>query len=387
LTLYRYNLPKPEQSECELRIGLDARLVYYQRGGIGQYIVHLIQELARLNTSDDYMILRSRKEGAPLVQAPRFKDIPMWTPPHNRLEQLALQVELARLRFDLLHSPDFIPPWQGRFRRLITIHDLTFLYYPQFLTAESRRYYNGQIERAVRIADHISADSTATKDDLVRLLGVLPHKVTVVLLAPDLMYRPLDGTACAPILARHGLDRGFMLFTGTLEPRKNLAGLLTAYRALCDRKPSTPPLILAGRRGWLYDEIFAQITALKLADRVRFIENLPNKELVALYNAATLLVLPSFYEGFGLPVLEAMACGTPVVCSERGSLPEIAGDAALLVNPDDLDGLSAAMERALEDEPLRTQLRLKGFANVARFSWENTARETLTIYHKLLKDQ
>jgi glycosyltransferase involved in cell wall biosynthesis len=311
----------------------------------------------------------------------------MWTPPHSRLEQLALPMELARLRFDLLHSPDFIPPWLGRFRRLITVHDLTFLYYPQFLTAESLHYYNGQIERAVRIADHISADSTATKNDLVRLLGVLPHKVTVVLLAPDPIYRPLDQAACAPILARHGLDRGFMLFTGTLEPRKNLAGLLTAYRALCDRKPSTPPLVLAGRRGWLYDEIFAQITALKLADHVRFVENLPNNELVALYNAAALLVLPSFYEGFGLPVLEAMACGTPVVCSGRGSLPEIAGDAALLVNPDDLDGLSAAMERTLEDESLRPQMRERGLANVARFSWEKTAQETLTIYHKLLKGQ
>jgi glycosyltransferase involved in cell wall biosynthesis len=158
---------------------------------------------------------------------------------------------------------------------------------------------------------------------------------------------------------------------------------LTAYRALCDRKPSTPSLVLVGRRGWLYDEIFARIAALKLGDRVCFLENLPNEELVALYNAAALLVLPSFYEGFGLPVLEAMACGTPVVCSERGSLPEIAGDAALLVNPDDLNGLASAMERALDDELLRAQLRSRGFANVARFSWEKTARETLDIYRRM----
>jgi len=369
-----------------LRIGIDARLIYYQRGGIGQYIIHLVQELARMSAGDEYVILRSRKEGAPLAQSPRFRDAPLWTPPHNRFEQLALPMELARLRLDLLHSPDFIPPWRGRFRRLITVHDLTFLYYPQFLTTESRRYYNDQIERAVRVADHISADSTATKDDLARLLGVKPDKVTVALLAPDPLYRLLDDAACAPILARHQLERGFILFTGTLEPRKNISGLLTAYRALCDRKPSMPPLVLAGRRGWLYDEIFAHITALELG-RVRFVENLPNEELVALCNAAALLVLPSFYEGFGLPVLEAQACGTPVVCSERGSLPEIAGDAALLINPDDLDGLADAMERALEDEPLRAQLRERGFANVKRFSWEKTARETLNIYHNLLEDQ
>ena len=369
-----------------MRIAIDARLVYYQRGGIGQYIVHLIQELARLSAGDQYLILRSRRESAPLAQAAHLEDIPLWTPPHNRFEQLALPVELARLRFDLLHSPDFIPPWRGRFRRLITVHDLTFLYYPQFLTVESRRYYNDQIERAVRVADHISADSTATKEDLVRLLGVRPDKVTVVLLAPDPMYRRLPEAACAPILARHKLDRGFILFTGTLEPRKNVTGLLTAYRALCDWLPSTPSLVLAGRRGWLYQEIFDQITMLKLADRVHFIENLPDQELAALYNAAALLVLPSFYEGFGLPVLEAMACGTPVVCSERGSLSEIAGDAALLINPDDLDGLAVAMKRVLEDESLQAHMRARGFANVARFSWEKTTRETLAIYGALLRD-
>jgi glycosyltransferase involved in cell wall biosynthesis len=344
--------------------------------------------LARLNVGDDYVLLRSRKDRTSLAphETPRFQNVPLWTPPHNRVEQIALSVELARLHFDLLHSPDFIPPWRGNFRRLITVHDLTFLYYPQFLTAESRRYYNGQIERAVRVADHISADSSATKNDLARLLDVPPTKVTVVLLAPDPMYRPLDEPACTPVLARLQLKRGFILFTSTLEPRKNVTGLLTAYRALCDRRPSTPSLVLAGRRGWLFDEIFARIAALKLQDRVRFVENLPNEKLVALYNSASLLVLPSFYEGFGLPVLEAMACGTPVACSDRGSLAEVAGDAALFVNPDDLDGLADAMERVLEDETLRAQLRSRGFANVARFSWVKAARETLSIYRTLLKD-
>jgi glycosyltransferase involved in cell wall biosynthesis len=147
-----------------------------------------------------------------------------------------------------------------------------------------------------------------------------------------------------------------------------------------------PPLVLAGRRGWLYNEIFQQITKLKLTDRVRFAENLPNEDLIALYNASALFVLPSFYEGFGLPVLEAMACGTPVVCSERGSLKEIAGDAALLIHPDDLEGLADAMAHALEDETLRAQMRERGFANVTRFSWERTARETLGIYKRVVCD-
>ena len=368
-----------------MKIAIDARLVYYQRGGIGQYVLHLIEEFARLGLGADYIILRSRKEPGPL--APRFRDVPLWTPPHHRLEQIALPMELTPLDIDLLHSPDFIPPFRGRFRRLITVHDLTFLYYPQFLTDASRRYYNDQIERAVYVADHISADSTNTKDDLVRRLNVPPEKVTVVLLAHDPRYKPLDATACAPVLARHKLEPGFILFTGTLEPRKNVTGLLTAYRALCDRPPSgssrTPPLVLAGRRGWLYDEIFSRIAALKLEGCVRFVENAPNEDLVALYNAAALFVLPSFYEGFGLPVLEAMACGTPVVCSERGSLPQVAGDAALFIHPDDLNGLASAMKRALEDESLRAQMRERGLIQAAKFSWEKAARETLAIYRVL----
>lgn len=367
-----------------MHIALDARLVTFQRGGISQYILHLIEEFARLappKVGDEFIILRSRKERGPL--ATNLRDVALWTPPHNRLEQLALPIELARLRFDLLHSPDFIPPWRGRFHRLITVHDLTFLYYPQFLTDASRRYYNDQIRRAVCSADHISADSTHTKDDLVRLLNVPSDKVTVVLLAHNPMYRPLDKAVCQPVLARLGLTRGFLLFTGTLEPRKNVTGLLTAYRALCDGKPSTPMLVLAGRRGWLYDEIFEQIDQLKLAGRVRFLENLSNEDWVALYSMAALLILPSFYEGFGLTVLEAMACGTPVVCSDRGSLPEVAGGAALLINPDDLDGLTGAMEHVLEDESLRARMRERGLANVKRFSWEKTARETLALYRRL----
>ncbi len=372
-----------------MNIALDGRLVYYQRGGIGQYILHLAQELARQPLGPDgdhYIVLRSRKERTALAPPgnPNLREVPLWTPPHNRLEQYALPVELARLPIDLLHSPDFIPPWSGHFRRLITVHDLTFLYYPQFLTAESRRYYNGQIERAVRIADHISADSSATQEDLARLLGVSPAKISVVLLAPDPHYRALEKQACAPVLARYALEPGFILFTGTLEPRKNVTGLLTAYRTLCDRCACVPTLVLAGRRGWLYDEIFCQIAACKLQARVRFVEDPPDEELVSLYNAAALFVLPSFYEGFGLTVLEAMACGTPVVCSNRGSLPEVAGDAALLINPDDLDDLSRALERALEDEPLRAQMRARGLVQAARFSWEKTARETLALYRQVL---
>ncbi len=369
-------------------IALDARLAYYRReSGIGQYIVHLAHWLPRLDPARAYAILHNRKDRVDLAGAPNARRLSLWTPSHHRFEQLALPIELARVRCDMLHSPDFIPPWRGRFRRVITVHDLTFLRYPQFLTAESRRYYNDQIARAVALADHILADSHATKIDLVDMLGVPADKVTVVWLAPDARFRPLPRAEYRPRLDRLGLPERYLLFVGTFEPRKNVAGLLNAYRALLERGADAPPLALAGRRGWLFDEATARVDRLRLHDRVIFLDVPTDDDLVALYNGASALILPSYYEGFGLPVLEAMSCGTPVVISHRGSLPEIAGKAALVVDdPDDAGALAAAVERILADVALGAQLREKGFARAGEFSWERCARETLAVYSLLLNE-
>jgi glycosyltransferase involved in cell wall biosynthesis len=364
-------------------IALDARLVYYRReSGIGQYIVHLARWLPRLDPGTAYTLLHSRKDGANLADAPNARRADLWTPSHNRFEQWALPVELARLRFDLLHSPDFIPPFRGRFRRVITVHDLTFLRYPEFLTAESRRHYNGQIARAVAIADHILADSHATQADLVERLGVPAGKISVVWLAANPRFR--SHPDAPSVLGRLGLPPRYLLFVGTFEPRKNVAGLLRAYRGLADRDADAPPLVLCGRRGWLFDETIGQIDKLGLRERVIFLEAPGDEDLAAIYNGASALVLPSYYEGFGLPVLEAMACATPVIISDRGSLPEIAGDAALVVNPDDVEALTGAIARVLSDEDFRADLKRKGLARAAEFSWERCARETLAVYHRVL---
>jgi glycosyltransferase involved in cell wall biosynthesis len=369
-------------------IALDARLVYYRRySGIGQYIVHLAEQLPGLDPDRRYTILYSRKDRRPLHH-PTARRQALWTPSHHRLEQLALPLELARLRLDLLHSPDFIPPFAGNFRRVITVHDLNFLYYPQYLTTESRRYYNDQIERAVRIADHILADSHATRLDLIKLLHVPDEKIAVVWLAPNVeVYRVLEADEIAAARERLKLTESFILFAGTLEPRKNVAGLLRAYRLLLDRvrvNDVNPDLILAGSRGWLFDETRALIAELHLTDRVRWIDSPPDADLVALYNLAAVFVLPSHYEGFGLTVLEAMACGTPAIISDRGSLPEIAGGAALEIDPDDPAELADAIERVLKDSALQHDLRHQGLKRVKEFSWERCARETLAVYHRVL---
>lgn len=368
-----------------MRIALDTRLVYYRRfSGIGQYIVHLAEQLPGLDRDNAYTIVHSRKDRNP----PHHSEASLkavWTPSHHRLEQIAFPLELHRLKLDLLHSPDFIPPFSGRFKRVITVHDLNFLYYPHFLTAQSRHYYNRQIARAVQVADHILADSHATRLDLIKLLGAPEEKITVVWLAPNVkVYRSLGPTEIAAARDRLQLPDRFILFAGTLEPRKNVAGLLRAYRLLLDHDPHSPNLFLAGSRGWLFDETRALIGELRLSEYVRWIDSPPDGDLAALYNTATAFVLPSHYEGFGLTVLEAMACGAPCIISDRGSLPEIAGGAAVEIDPDDVVEVAEAMAGVLQDSQLQQQLRHKGFERAAEFSWERCARETLAVYLRVL---
>ncbi|MBN1811369.1 MAG: glycosyltransferase family 4 protein [Anaerolineae bacterium] len=367
-----------------MRIGIDVRITHYTQGGISNYALRLIRALAALDADTDYCVLHSRKDHNPPLPAVNFRPIVCWTPSHHRLERWTLGIEATRLGLDLLHSPDFIPPAFGYRRSVITVHDLNFLYYPQFLTAESRRYYNGQIEWAVRRADHILADSHATKTDLVSMLSVEPEKVTVVHLAADPTYHPLAEEEAGKVVAKYGLKPGYLLFVGTLEPRKNLPGLLQAYRLLRDARTTDEPLVLVGGKGWLYDEIFERVEVLHLTQHVRFLHDVPNADLPGFYSAAGLLTMLSFYEGFGLPALEAMSFGTPVVASDRASLPEVVGEAGLLANPDDPEDIAQVLGRVLTDEALQAQMRKQGLAQAARFTWDKAARESLAVYQEVV---
>jgi glycosyltransferase involved in cell wall biosynthesis len=266
---------------------------------------------------------------------------------------------------------------------VITVHDLTFLLYHEFLTPDSRRYYNGQITWAVRRADAISADSHATKTDLIERLGVSPEKINVIHLGLDEGFQP-NGASSAPTLAAMGLARGYVLFVGTFEPRKNVSGLLKAYGRLRNALPDAPPLVLAGRRGWLFEQVQSQLRELRLDTHVRFFEEVSEAQLRALYHGAGVFVLPSHYEGFGFTVLEAMASGTPAVIANRASLPEIAGDAALRVEPSDPDAIAASLQRVLTDSALRAEMVRLGHAQARRFTWAQTARATLDLYRRVL---
>lgn len=366
-----------------MHIGIDCRLPTYRLGGISQYVIHLIQALAAVAAEERFTIFHSRKEERDFRPPGdgRFARGRLWTPCHHRLERQALAVELWPQGLDIYHSPDFIPPAGGAERRIITVHDLTFLHYPDFLTAESRRYYADQIAWAVSVADHIIADSEATRADIISLLDVAPSKITAIYLAANPIYSttptPNDLTATA---AEYNLAAGFLLSVGTLEPRKNLPLLLRAYATLRARHGVSAPLVLVGSKGWIYDEIFATIDQLGLRDHVRHLTDVPDDKLAHLYHLAGVLAFPSHYEGFGLPALEAMHCGCPVVASDRGSLPELIGDAGLSISPEGEPGWVEALATVLADSDLAEALRQKGYAQARRFTWQATAHQTLAVY-------
>jgi glycosyltransferase involved in cell wall biosynthesis len=367
-------------------IALDARLVGYA-AGMARYAVLLADALARLDGPERYLILRGRKAAGLSMRGPNSATYAVLTPPHHRLERLTLPVEvLARRPWpSLLHSLDHVAPAWGPWRSVVTLHDLAFLLYPGTHTPASRAYYAATGE-SVRRAERVIAVSQRTASDAVRLLGVDPARIRVVheAAAPGFWPRSRDGL---PALAqRLSFDadpsRPYVLFVGTLEPRKNIPLLLDAFALL--RGHVDAQLLLVGARGWLDEPIFAAHARSGVGAAARFLGTLGEEDLALLYSHAGVFVLPSLYEGFGLPVLEAMACGAPVVCSNAGPLPEVAGDAALLLKPEDPHAWAVAMRDVLTRHQTATELRQRGFDRTRSFSWEQTALATREAYREAL---
>jgi glycosyltransferase involved in cell wall biosynthesis len=367
---------------CAMHIGIDARLTAYRTGGIATYTRALIAALDRLNTQHRLTVFDSRRSDLPLQG--RFQTRALWTPPHHRLERAALSLELARFRLDVLHSPDFIPPRRGARRHVITIHDLNFLREPDFMTAASRRYYNDQINQAVRQADRILAVSEATRHDLITLLAVPPEKIVVQPHGVDPRFRPMSEADSQQARSRLKLPQDYILHVGTLEPRKNIPALLDAYFALPPDLRRRFSLVLVGRPGWLFEETQARIDRLQSSGEAIIIRSdIDDVDLPAVYNLARVLALPTFYEGFGLPALEAMACGTAVIVSGLSSLPEVVGDVGAQIDPHDPATLTAALIRALTDDGWSTERRRAGIERSRLFTWERSAQIALATYEAL----
>lgn len=370
-----------------MRIGIDARILGYRRAGIGKYTQRLIEHLAKMESEhqNQFFILHSWRDSDTLVSQSNFHRQTIMTPCHHRFEQWFLPLEIVRLGLDLLHSPDFIPPFYRTYKSIITVHDLAFLRFPYFVTTETAHHY-GQIDQAVRRTDHIIAVSESTKADLINMLGVEERKITVIHEAADPMFHPIrDEAAIQAVRKAYQLhERPYIFFLSTIEPRKNLSTLLRAFRQLLDDYPAMSDVVLAvaGEKGWLFKDVFRLYDELNLQQHVQFLGRVPEEQLPALFNGATIHVHPSYYEGFGLTPLEAMACGTPTIVSNVSSLPEVVGDAGLLVSPDSVDEWTDSIYRLFNDSQLQQTLSQKGLRRAAQFSWEKAARKHLEVYHR-----
>lgn len=365
-----------------MKVGLDARLAAYTRGGIARYTSELARALVAGVDDVDLVYLRSWKDrGACRGSSP------LLTPPHHRLERWSLPLELARLRLDLVHVPDHVAPRRMGFRVVVTVHDLAFELFPETHTPESRRHY-ARLAESLPAASAVIAVSETTRRDLISVTGLPASRVTTVYNGVGARFRAQP--ACGRdeehdvVRRRFGLPAEFVLAVGTLSPRKNLASLFDALAILRGRGLATA-LAVVGEHGWLYDDALARIDHLRLRERVFLLGGVGDDDLAALYRCASVFAFPSLYEGFALPPVEAMASGTPVVASSAGSIPEVLGDAAVLVEARDPAALASALERVLADPQLAADLRRRGHARAARFSWDRCARETVDVYRSALR--
>ncbi len=366
-------------------IGIDAsRATSRRRTGTENYSLHLIREVLAVSGGHSLRLYFNEAPAPDLFPdgaVRRIMPFPrLWT-------HLRLSWEMLRDAPDLLFVPSHVLPLAHPPRCVVTIHDLGYHYYPQAHTLSQNLYLRWSTRYNARTARRVLADSEATRGDLIHFYGTPADKIDVVYPGRDEALLPVsDLAALADVRARYGLANPYLLYVGTLHPRKNLVRLVEAFALLLEalgsrREPASQDLqlVLAGQKGWLYEEIFGRVRRLGLTDRVVFTGYLPGADLPALLSGALAFVFPSLHEGFGLPVLEAMSCGTPVVCSDASSLPEVAGDAALLVDPLDTEAWAEALGQILRDDALRRTLVERGFRQVRRFSWRRCAEQTLRI--------
>lgn len=377
-----------------MHVVVDYTPAVHQGAGIGRHTRGLVQGLTSLIAAealDHKLTLVVFGRPGHAIGVPVGCDVRVVPIPSRALAiawhrlSLPFPVSWLGVRGDLYHASDFVLPPTGGIPALVTVHDLSFLTVPQCADTGLRAYLSRVVPRSVRRAYHVLADSESTKRDLVRLLGVSPEKITVVYPGVEPRFRPVeDPTALAAVRFRYGLgDAPFVLGVGTLEPRKNWPALIRAWAQMRQAASLPHRLVIAGGKGWLYEDIFRTAEATGLRNEVIFPGFVADADLPALYSAAAVFAYPSLYEGFGLPVLEALACGTPVVCTDNSSLPEAAGDAALLVNAADTEALATALHRLLTDEPLRQTLRRRGLAHAQKFTWERSAQVLLAAYERV----
>ncbi len=364
-----------------MKIAIDAScLARPDRTGVGVYAFNLVQNLARIDGENEYTLcyrlsrLRRLKHFVRISQ-PNFR---------TRIIQEPFNLLLKR-SVDLFHGPDARLPEFERARRVVTVHDLFSLVSDEFSDPAFIRKKKERYAELARSADRIITVSASTRGDIVERLGVPEERITVVPLGKDEIYRPVDRVEARQVAERHGIDRPYLFFVGNLSARKNLVRMLEAFGSLRSGIGGDLLFVMSGNVTFGGDEVMAAIDRLGVAGRVKALGFVPRDDLPALYSGAEAFMFATLYEGFGIPILEAMACGTPVIASNISAHPEVAGAAALLVDPRDSAAIGDALERILDNGGLRKDLIEKGLARAARFSWEAMARRTLRVYEELIQ--
>ena len=386
----KYNDPV-NPSHARPAVGLMATLLStsptYRSAGIHQYsqalLAHLPQAAPDLAFHAFVMDAAYHAPSGIILHRANTTDPSPW---HRILwEQTHVAWTSHRWKLDLLHGLAYALPLAWRGPAVVTVHDLTFLHFPHAFPKAKQQYLAHMTAVSCRRAQAILADSQATARDIQRMLHIPAENIHVVYPGVEERYRPLPPAQVEAYRQKKGWPARFLLMVGTLEPRKNHLGLIEAY-ALYRQQARTPlPLLIGGGKGWYYQAIFQRVQSLGLESHVHFLGFVPWEDLPWLYNAATLFLYPSRYEGFGLPVVEAMRCGTPVITSTVSSLPEVAGDAALTIPPDEPQALAQAILLVTEQEPQRlTIMRERGLKHAAQFQWNRAARQTVDIYARIL---
>lgn len=366
--------------------------------GIGHYALHLAQGLRRhpvisaIRFFSAYRWLSDPEQG--LANSPTIAThLRRWTPfkkqaavLYGTAQQRLFLWRARPLRDWLLHAPNYIlPRWSGP--SVATIHDLSHLHYPQYHPADRIAYLEAHLPATLAQADALITVSDFVRREIIEQLGIPRERIIRVYNGVDATFHPYPLTDLTPMLARYHLaNSSYLLVVATLEPRKNLLRLADAYSRLPSVLQRRHPLIIIGARGWLTDELEKRLAPMERKDQVRRLGYIPQEDLPLLYAGAWAFAFPSIYEGFGLPLLEAMRSGIPTLTANRSSLPEIAGDAALLVDPEDVNAITAGLERLLTDAQWRAQAIKKGLQQAGSFSWERCIEETVAVYRVVLHE-
>ena len=370
-------------------IALDARTVTMHFPGIGRYTVNLAKAISPLLEKDERLALLCNSDQAShwnlaALRNEQVQVVDASVSPFSLGQQWVLYRLLRRLRADVYHSSYYVMPYLPGVPTVLTFYDLIPILFPEYSTAQARLLFRLATFLALRTASRVIVISRATCRDLLAAYQLSPEKLIVVPLAADPNFRPVSPSEVEQVRHKYALPKDYVLYLGSNKPHKNLVRLIEAFSRVTHHA-SRAVLAIAGAWDTRYPQSRQRVEALGLGDAVHFVGSVTESDLRALYTGAVAFVFPSLYEGFGLPILEAMACGTPVACSNTSSLPEVAGDAALYFDPTNIESIAHTLDRMLADAELRADLRERGLARASDFSWERTAQETLKVYRKALE--